>query len=269
MRKKYGESIRSWITCLAVVGVSLLFVTTFSRADECNESWSYSGPGGPQNWGGIDAAYQLCSAGTWQSPIDIPTVIPPNGFMVFGREPIEFHYVSGDVDVVNDGHTIKVKMLQCGSYILYKHVRYDLKEFHFHNRSEETIDGKDADLDIHFVHQDSDGKLAVIALLLNKGTTNDALKPIWDKLPKECGDHNKVSLFDPTMLLPTSSNHWQYSGSLTTPPCTQGVTWLVLQYQTMLSADQLDAFMSIYRMNKRPLQPRNNRKIVWNRLTIP
>ena len=219
-------------------------------------NWSYDGKTGPLNWAHLDPAYEACGHGKEQSPIDIR-----GAHLNKALKPLEFHYVSGTMTLTNNGHTIQVTP-PAGSYIVADGVRYDLVQFHFHHPGEETVKGKLPDMDIHFVHKSADGKIAVVAVRLNEGNGNAVLASLWPHLPKTVGATDKsTEEMSPAGLLPQDRGYWTYEGSLTAPPCTEGVRWFVFEEQVELSRDQLKAFATLYKVNSRMLQATRGRKI--------
>ncbi len=224
-------------------------------------TWEYSGKNGPLRWGKLDPAYKACSAGHEQSPIDIR-----GARLNKALQPIDFHYISGAVTLENNGHTIEVHV-NPGSYIVAAGVRYDLQQYHFHHPSEEAVKGKLTDMVIHLVHKSTDGRLAVVAVRMREdiGSPSAVLATLWQHLPKTAGASEKVTEFvNPRGLLPADRAYWTYTGSLTTPPCTEGVQWFVLEQEMSLSRDQLNTFTAIFRMNSRPLQDAHGRRIEAN-----
>jgi carbonic anhydrase len=163
--------------------------------------------------------------------------------------------------LVNNGHTVQVTPAP-GSYIVADGVRYDLVQFHFHHPGEEAVKGKLPDMTIHLVHKSADGKLAVIAVRLNEGNANAVLAGLWPHLPKTAGATDKMTdEMSPAGLLPTDRGYWTYEGSLTAPPCTEGVRWFVFEQEAELSRDQLRSFAALYKVNSRMLQSTHGRKI--------
>lgn len=218
--------------------------------------WSYEGAGAPAHWAELDEKYSLCGSGKSQSPIDIPT----KG-LEHKPQPIEFHYNTSKINVVNNGHTIQANY-DAGSYAVIGGKKFNLLQFHFHSPSENTIDGKPADMVAHMVHKADDGTLGVVAVLFKAGKENDFLKPIWSNLPLESG--TKTASDDTIFaanLLPEEKSYYHFTGSLTTPPCTEGVNWNVMATMVEASQNQIDAFTSIFPKSVRPVQPLNGRKI--------
>ena len=238
-----------------VTGVALMLGPAFA---EEGAHWSYSGPTGPAQWGTLEKDYSSCALGKTESPIDIrtadttPTHLPP----------IHFDYKRSTLRLIDNGHTIQVNY-EPGSFIDVGAERYQLVQFHFHHPAEEQINDKGYDMVAHLVHRDSEGHVAVVAVLLTQGAANPLIKTLWAHLPRE--KHKEVVVdavkIDATELLPQDRGYYTFAGSLTTPPCTEGVTWFVLRTASSISAAELERFAAIYPMNARPLQPLNGRPI--------
>ena len=218
--------------------------------------WSYEGAGAPSNWASLKEEFALCGSGRSQSPIDIQT----DG-LTQSAKPIEFNYNTSKINVVNNGHTIQANY-DSGSYAVIDGKNFELLQFHFHAPSENTIDGKSADMVAHMVHKAEDGALGVVGVLFKAGKENDFLKPIWSNLPLEAGGKNGSDddIFAANML-PDNKAYYHFSGSLTTPPCSEGVNWNVMATMVEASQAQIDAFTSIFEKSVRPVQPLNSRTI--------
>lgn len=228
---------------------------------QSTSSWSYQGKTGPLNWGKLDPAYKVCSEGREQSPIDIRSA-----HLNKSLQPIQFHYLAGQVTLENDGHTI-LAHVNPGSYIVADNVHYELKEFHFHYPSEEAVKGKLDDMVVHLVHKSADGKMAEIAVRFTaeRGDPNAVLAALWPHLPAKNGTIERVTeLVNPGGFLPADRGYWTYMGSETVPPCTEGVRWFVFEDVLSISNAQLRAFTSLFRMNSRPLQDTRGRRIEAN-----
>jgi carbonic anhydrase len=224
--------------------------------------WDYEGPRGTLNWGKLDPAYKACKDGHEQSPIDIR-----GAHLNKALQPIEFHYLTGPVRLENTGNTIRVYPGP-GSYIVVDGVRYNLVQFHFHHPGEEAVKGQITDLDIHLVHQSGDGKTVVVAIRLAEDRTtppNAVLATLWPHLPNKAGATEKIAdMINPGGLLPADRGYWTYMGSLTAPPCTEGVRWFIFEQEMTLSRDQLRAFATLFKVNSRPLQDTHGRRIEAN-----
>lgn len=237
---------------------ALMLVCAGFGVAQSNANWSYTGRYGPARWGYLDPAYKTCTSGREQSPVDIR-----RAFLNKSLQPIEFHYLTGPVTMENDGHTIVVHVGP-GSYIVANGVRYDLIQFDFHTPSEEEVKGDVSDMDVQFEHKSADGKVAEIAVRLTEAQDfpNTTLAMLWPHLPAKAGTKTQVSaMVNPGGLLPGDRSYWTYMGSLTTPPCTEGVRWFVLQSEVNISRRQFDAFTALYKLNSRPVQNLRGRRI--------
>jgi carbonic anhydrase len=237
---------------------ALVFGMAAVAAAQTTAHWDYQGKYGALDWGKLDPAYRACSQGHEQSPIDIR-----GAHLNKALQPIEFHYIAGPVTLENNGHTVLVHV-NPGSYIIAGGVRYDLQQYHFHHPSEEAVKGKLSDMVIHLVHKSADGKLAVVAVRLSedRGDPNATLATLWAHLPLTTGATDKITdMVNPGGLLPADRGYWTYMGSLTTPPCTEGVRWFVFEQELSISRDQLRYFSALFKMNSRPLQDTHGRRI--------
>ena len=218
--------------------------------------WGYSGETAPDKWGDLEPDFAICKTGKNQSPINITGAVPSD------LDPITFDYASSPLRLIDTGHTVQVNYA-AGSSISVSGKRYDLLQFHFHRPSEERVNGKAYDMVAHLVHKGKDGKLAVVAVLLEKGREHPILKRLWRNLPKTVGKETVVEkvAIDASTLLPADRAYYTFAGSLTTPPCSEGVTWFVMKNPVPVSAAQIDRFAKIYKNNARPVQPLNGRAI--------
>jgi len=233
-----------------------ILASTAALAQQTGANWAYEGKDGPLNWGKLDPAYAACSKGKEQSPIDIR-----GAHLNKSLPPIEFHYIAGSMTLTNTGHTVQVTP-PAGSYIVVGGTRYDLVQFHFHHPGEEAVKGKLPDMTLHLVHKSADGKYAVIAVRLNEGDPNAVLAALWQHLPKKTGETDKLTdEMSPAGLLPADRGYWTYTGSLTAPPCTEGVRWFVFEQEVDISRAQLRAFGALYKVNSRLIQDTHGRKI--------
>jgi carbonic anhydrase len=238
---------------------ALFIATTFCSvpmAQAEGKHWAYGGHGGPAEWGKLDQEFATCKLGKTQSPIDIRGAKPAD------LPAIRFDYSASPLKIIDNGHTIQVNYGP-GSSIDVGGTRYELVQFHFHKPSEEKIDGKSHAMVAHLVHKGADGKLAVVAVLLDKGGANPTIDAIWKNLPKEKEKEVVVGnvTVDAAKLLPADKGYYTFQGSLTTPPCSEGVRWLVLKTPVKIADSEIVAFGKIYPMNARPTQPLNGRAI--------
>jgi carbonic anhydrase len=218
--------------------------------------WAYQGDGGPQAWSQMKPEFSLCGNGQRQSPIDI------RGGLAVELEPVRFDYQPSRFAVVDNGHTVQVN-LQPGNAIEVGGKRFELVQFHFHRPSEERIDGKQFEMSLHLVHKSEQGHLAVVALLIDKGARQTVLQKVWNNLPleknQEAAARAPLELLD---LLPDDRRYFTYMGSLTTPPCSEGVQWIVMRQPVMAAPEQIELFSRLYPMNARPLQSASGRRIM-------
>lgn len=224
--------------------------------------WSYEGETGPEQWGSLDPAYHLCATGTRQSPINLDPSVTTN------LPDIVFAYAPSAWVLTNNGHTVQATPAP-GSSILLNGERFDLVQFHLHAPSEHTVSGLPAAAEMHFVHQSTDGHLAVLGVLL---VATETPHPDYDdyfaNLPAKAGGSSTLATpVNPDNLLPSDRRTLRYDGSLTTPPGTEGVRWNVFPTRVAISADQLAAFTAIFPPNNRPIQPLNDREILLDSAT--
>lgn len=219
--------------------------------------WGYSGQEAPERWGTLSSEFSLCGTGKNQSPVNIHNALKTH------HSKLKLHYSAGKQTIVNNGHTIQVTVMP-GNTLELDDEKYTLKQFHFHTPSENEIEGKRYPLEVHFVYQDKDDALAVVAVMFNEGKQNEELATLWRQMPVNVGTSNTLfSPIDIRALLPEIFNYYRFSGSLTTPPCTEGVTWLVLDAMSTVSAEQVKQFESVlHHTNNRPLQPLNGRVVI-------
>jgi len=220
------------------------------------QHWSYSGAEGPAHWGDLDPENSACKLGHEQSPIDIESAAKGSS------EPIDFKYGPSPLKIVNNGHSIQVNYAP-GSTISVGGKDYQVIQFHFHHPSEEAIRGTHYDMVMHIVHKDRQGHAAVVAVLLKVGKENAALQNVWAHLPATPGNEQAVGgvTIDLAELLPATKSYYTFAGSLTTPPCSEGVRWFVLESPVEISPAQLEVFARLYPNNARPIQATNGRKI--------
>jgi carbonic anhydrase len=218
-------------------------------APRFSNHWSYEGETGPANWGKINSDWAKCGTGTRQSPIDL------RDGMKVDLEQITFDYHQSGFNVVDNGHTIQVAV-GFGNYITVQNRSYELVQFHFHRPSEERINGRGTEMVVHLVHKDAEGKLAVVAVLLERGAQNSMIQTVWNNLPLEKNDTVTPSVtLDVNEILPAKRDYFTFMGSLTTPPCSEGVLWLVMKHPMPASPAQMALFSRLYPLNARPTQP--------------
>ena len=242
---------------LAVIIGSLVFLAANTYAGS-SVHWGYSGHEGPEHWGELSKKYSVCSSGKNQSPIDIANTIEAN------LEKIQFDYDSSSLDIINNGHAIQVNYAS-GSQITLEGNTYNLLQYHFHTPSENTIQGKHYLMEAHFVHADSDENLAVIGVMFKEGKENSRIAEICKHMPKSSGktytdSSNKINGID---LIPADKGYYRFNGSLTTPPCSEGVKWMVMKDALEVSEVQVKKFNeTMHGDTNRPVQPTNARAIL-------
>lgn len=242
----------------AFLGLAALFAAAAPRA-QWKTPWSYEGPQGPEHWADLDPAYSACN-GREQSPIDI------RGAQRAALPPLQFEYSSGPLKyLINNGKTVRVNYHGSDNrnFLIVDDQRYQLTQFHFHRPSEEYVNGKQYDMVAHFMHQSSEGQVAGVAVFLTTGSANALVQQLWDHLPLTEGPEHEIPgvQLNPAGLLPANLAYYSYRGSLTAPPCTEGVTWFVLKTPVSVSQAQVNAFAALYPHDVRPPQPLNGRVI--------
>jgi carbonic anhydrase len=252
------KASRTWAWVFLFAIGSLVSTATLAQDHHADpaHSWTYFGEHGPGHWADLSPEFAACGTGQAQSPIDIAY---PHAAQL---PPIQFAYSASPLKIIDNGHTIQVNYTP-GSTISIEGKTYELVQFHFHHPSEEEISGRHYAMVAHLVHKNNEGKLAVVAVLIQQGDPNPLISTLWDNLPprknKEVeSDSVQVHVAD---LLPSNHNYYTFAGSLTTPPCTEGVSWYVLETPVSFSKEQIDKFASIYPRNARPIQPLHNRVV--------
>ncbi len=219
--------------------------------------WGYSGEGGPQNWSKVDAKNVMCALGRNQSPIDLANLVEAD------LKPLKLDYKAGATEVVNNGHTIQVNYAP-GSMLAVDGRQFELKQFHFHAPSENRIAGKSFPMEGHLVHADKDGNLAVLAVMFADGAANPVLEKAWAAMPAKAGGKAPLAAgINVSALLPADRDYYRFNGSLTTPPCSEGVVWLVAKKPATASKAQLEQFAkTVGFANNRPIQAVNARPVL-------
>ncbi|MDO8960065.1 MAG: carbonic anhydrase family protein [Rhodocyclaceae bacterium] len=222
--------------------------------------WGYAGPGAPENWAKLHPHYIVCGTGKRQSPIDI------RGGIKVDLDPIRFDYRNTLFRITDNGHTVQVDVAE-GNAITVTGRSYQLQHLQFHRPSEVRINGKPFDMAVHLVHKDYDNNLAIIAVLLEKGAEHPVIQTLWNHLPLEVGMEvaPPSAAIDLAKLLPAGREYYTYMGSLTTPPCTENVTWMVFKEAVQISPEQSSIFARLYPNNARPVQPAHDRLIKESR----
>lgn len=227
--------------------------------------WGYSGEKGPEHWGDLSENFALCRDGVEQSPIDLTGAVAATKTGIerrIGETTLTLEQRARVMDLVDNGHTIQVTN-DVPMALDMDGVHYELVQFHFHAPSEHTIDGEHAPLEVHLVHKSAGGELAVIGVLVEEGEHDVLWDPIIGNLPDSQGDDRRLENLDLDMneLRPLPKIYYRYQGSLTTPPCSEGVQWIVMAEKRQISSGQMAEMVSHLHDNNRPVQPLGARTI--------
>jgi carbonic anhydrase len=238
--------------------------TQLAKAKEKSEKpvahaahWTYEGKEGPENWGKLKPEFATCNTGLNQSPINIEDTVDAS------MKPLKLLQKFPIKDIVNNGHTVQANF-KVGNILAIDNMSFQLKQVHFHAPSENTIKGKSFPLEAHFVHADAKGNLSVIAVMFKEGKSNIGLEKLWKQIPSDIDKPvNLKSRMLASEMMPANQDYYRFSGSLTTPPCSEGVRWLLIKTPMTASNEQIEAFKSVLKHhNNRPVQPLNGRVIV-------
>jgi carbonic anhydrase len=236
-------------------GLALCPLCTSSAFTEATH-WSYEGATGPDKWGGLDSGYRVCSAGAQQSPLDIDQSVRAQ------LAPLGVAWARRADTIVNNGRTIQVNAAE-GSTLTVPGGTYKLLQFHFHRPSEHRIGGRSFPMEVHFVHSNAAGSVAVVGVLMAAGRPNWVFNRIVSTMPGQLGPAVKADpAIDPNALLPPKRNYYRYSGSLTTPPCSETVDWLLLTDPIQVAEADIARFAALYPMNARPVQKLDRRFVL-------
>lgn len=247
-----------WISTVACMALSIFAAPKTIAAESAH--WEYDGEAGPEFWADIDEQYQVCRSGRNQSPVDLST-----DFEIDLPKLIFDYKIQKTVHETNNGHTIQVD-LEPGSFLRIEgsDTQFEAKQLHFHSPSEHTVGGQSFAMELHIVHTDANGRLGVVGILFREGDENSTLERIWAHMPEKAGQsYDETTPFAEDRLLPPTRDYYRYNGSLTTPPCSEGVTWIVLKNSIEASAEQIVKFQkTMGHATNRPLQPHNARMIL-------
>jgi carbonic anhydrase len=243
--------------CLAkAAGVAPAGAEEAGHAGHGKAHWSYEGETGPDHWGELSADFKTCQLGLQQTPIDLTPGASGQA------DSVSFDYRPLPLRIVHNGHTIQINA-DPGCSCTIGTTRYELAQFHFHHPSEHLLDGKTFDMEVHFVHKSEAGALAVVGVFFKPGSHNAGLAPIFAQMPKSEGSEIKAQgQFDPAAFFPKSRGFFRYMGSLTTPPCSEGLTWTVFREPVEASPEQIRQFAALFANNARPVQKRNSRSLI-------
>ncbi|MBI2236608.1 MAG: carbonic anhydrase family protein [Magnetospirillum sp.] len=244
------------VACTCPVCGTLLKSAAVAASETAQPHWTYEGHGGPEEWGKLAPEYAACGMGREQSPIDLARGTPA----MMGDPAVSWQ--PGALEVVNNGHTIQVNCPK-GSTLALDGNTYELLQYHFHHPSEHTIAGVTFDMEVHFVHRNAENGLAVLGVMIKAGEANPAIETIWRMMPALGGETARSdAALHPGTMLPTDSTTYRYAGSLTTPPCSEVVSWVVYRHPITASADQIARFAKLFPNNARPVQQLHRRKLL-------
>jgi carbonic anhydrase len=244
-----------WISIAAGLAIGAFIGFSGPVQAEEKPAWGFAGDIGPNTWGSLSEAYAACGTGTQQSPINLTAPVEADA------PAVQIHWRSMPLKVENNGHTIEV-VTEAGSFLMLDGVRFNFAQFHFHHLSEHVVEGEPFPMEVHFVHQSEAGNLAVLGVFFMVGESNPALEPIWANMPKTKGEATATTVIRPIELLPYDEATYRYAGSLTTPPCSEIVSWIVYKEPVEISAEQLKAFADLFPNNARPIQMPNRRYLL-------
>ena len=254
------------MAAMLLLGAAAICIALAAGAEGVH--WGYGAEDGPAAWSRLSADYALCAAGGSQSPIDlrVKETSKPAEVVEFDYRPSSLRIARNSyvAEVLNNGHTIQIDVDEDSDLAIGKR-RYQLLQYHFHAPSEHAVDGKRFPMEMHLVHRSVTGDLAVVGVLIEAGAANSSFQRIWSHLPEEHGTrvHHENVEVDVAKVIPKDHHWYRYQGSLTTPPCSEGVRWFVIANPIQLSQAQIAAFTSLYEGNARPLQARHGRGIVY------
>jgi carbonic anhydrase len=236
-----------------VAALLALGMNQFAHAESAH--WGYEGKTGPQSWGDLGGS---CRSGKGQSPIDISrvgqTAAKPKSL-----PNLLFRWKQSKAEVINNGHTLQVNV-ERGNETRVGSDRYELSQFHFHIPSEHRFDGRNAPMEVHFVHRGSNGKQLVVGMMIQVAGKNEPLAPVFLKPPRTTSMRRQLPI-DLSKIAPVGHAYYSYEGSLTTPPCSEGVHWVLLKESISISSNQYKVFKTMFGNNARPPQPLNGREV--------
>jgi len=235
--------------------ISLIALNAFA-SEGYKAHWSYDEKTGSEHWGDLEDKYKICKIGNSQSPIDLSKKTSKKSDL----KKLELHYKNVKLNIKNNGHTIQIDY-PAGSYANFNGKKYDLLQFHFHVPSEHTFSKNAKPMEVHLVHKSKDEQLAVLGVLFDVRDENKFLAKFWDKLPVNGENKNYNTVINISDILPENKTYYNYSGSLTTPPCSEGVNWHVMTTVNYVSQDQVDTFKEFFNHNARPTKPLNEREV--------
>lgn len=239
-----------------LIALCIFFLLLAHPSLASSTHWGYSGHSGPDHWGKLAPEFSACGTGKNQSPVNLTQLVEAD------LPPLALYTKPATTKILNNGHTVQINFTQ-GSILQVDGIEFELKQIHFHTPSENHIGGKSFPMEAHLVHAAQDGQLAVIAIMYVDGDANPVLTEAWQHMPKNAGDEQPLTMEISTGLFPEKGDYYRFNGSLTTPPCTEGVRWIVLSTPMKASKAQIEAFSAVMKEpNNRPVQPVNARMIL-------
>jgi carbonic anhydrase len=259
---------RLGVAVIAVLGVAACSGSSEDQSDldyQRTVHWSYEGEDGPQHWGNLSPDYAPCKEGKEQSPVDLGSAVEISGTPLersYQPARLSMSHQQHAADLLDNGHTIQIDWAK-GSTVTLDRVEFELVQLHFHAPSEHTVDGRHYPLEIHYVHASPDGKLAVVGLFVEEGQHDPLMDPVIENLPSRPGETRHVEgvVYSVSEMFPGRDHYYEYMGSLTTPPCSEGVRWVILAEPIEASADQISAVASRIAENNRPVQSLGSRQV--------
>lgn len=249
------RSMRSMLIGASLVAT--LFTGISYAADHGKAHWGYEGKDGPKFWGELDPSYAACKTEKFQSPINI---IESKAKKTSPNFVLDRMYSTDSSNIVNNGHTLQVGFEE-GSYVSFNDEDYQLVQLHFHTPSENQLNSKSYPAEVHMVHMDYTGNLLVVGIFIKEGQPNEAIQAVLRKAPEKVNEPAPFTDFPLDSLLPTKISFYEFPGSLTTPPCSGNVTWVVMREPIQASKSQLQSLRKIMKNNARDVQPLNGRTV--------
>lgn len=254
----------------SLIGASVALLLVGCGQSDHDVHWGYEGEGAPEHWGSLSPEFATCDSGTEQSPIDLTGAVPIEDSGIqrrLGEAVLTVEQRAHVMDLVDNGHTVQITndvpmSIELGGTL------YELAQFHFHAPSEHTIDGEHAPLEVHFVHESTAGELAVVGILVEEGEHDAVWAAVIAGFPDQpLGKrHIENPNLDMNDFRPLPQHYFRYEGSMTTPPCSEGVQWIVMAEKRQISPEQMATVVSYLHTNYRPVQPLGERQIglVWH-----
>ncbi|MBE9127125.1 MULTISPECIES: carbonic anhydrase [unclassified Coleofasciculus] len=249
----------SVVACVSAIPLGLL---SDIKSSQASPDFTYGGSNNPTRWHELDPSWAVCESGTKQSPINLKeSLLDLGGLLFSGNITFNYQPITNPL-IQNNGHTIQVNYpFPSNSTMTIAGKTYRLVQFHFHTPSEHWLNDEAAAKELHLVHQDDQGKLAVVGVFIEPGSSNSELQTVLANMPLQEGSTMATGTINANNFLPPNKSYFTYNGSLTTPPCSEGVKWIVLKNPITASQAQIDSFTDLYQVNARPIQDLNLRNI--------